>query len=87
MAIEVNVGRTGKINPYAVLEPVEVGGTTVRFATLHNFDLIRQKDLRVGDVVQVKRAGDVIPQVIGPVPDKRDAAAPPPPPERSSTLS
>ena len=79
-AIEVNVGRTGKINPYAVLEPIEVGGTTVRFATLHNFDLIRQKDLRVGDVVQVKRAGEVIPQVIGPVPEKRDPLAPPPPP-------
>ena len=79
VAIRVNVGRTGKINPYAELEPVEVGGTTVRFATLHNFELIRQKDLRVGDVVQIKRAGDVIPQIIGPVPDKRDAASPPKP--------
>jgi len=57
-----------------MLEPVEIGGTTVKLATLHNFDLIRAKDLRVGDVVQVKRAGDVIPQVIGPVPEKRDAA-------------
>ena len=76
LAIEVNVGRTGKINPYAVLAPVEVGGTTVRFATLHNFDLIRQKDLRVGDVVQIKRAGDVIPQVIGAVADQRDATVP-----------
>ena len=80
LSIEVNVGRTGKINPYAVLEPVEVGGTTVRLATLHNFELIRQKDLRVGDVVLLKRAGDVIPQVIGPVPEKRDRAHPPPPP-------
>ncbi|MEA3245903.1 MAG: NAD-dependent DNA ligase LigA, partial [Gemmatimonadota bacterium] len=79
LEIKVNVGRTGKINPYAVLEPVEVGGTTVRYATLHNFELIRQKDLRVGDVVQIKRAGEVIPQVIGPVPERRDAAAPPPP--------
>ena len=79
LEIRVNVGRTGKINPYAVLEPVEVGGTTVKLATLHNFELIRQKDLRVGDVVQVKRAGDVIPQVIGPVPEKRDAASPPSP--------
>jgi len=79
LAIHVNVGRTGKINPYAELEPVEVGGTTVRFATLHNFDLIAEKDLRVGDIVMIKRAGDVIPQVIGPVPEKRDAANPPPP--------
>jgi DNA ligase (NAD+) len=75
----VNVGRTGSLNPYAVLEPVEIGGTIVRLATLHNFDLIRAKDLRIGDVVQVKRAGDVIPQVIGPVPEKRDPANPPRP--------
>jgi len=71
-AIEVNVGRTGQLNPYAVLEPVEIGGTTVRLATLHNEQLIREKDLRVGDIVQVKRAGDVIPQVIGPVPERRN---------------
>ena len=78
--IGVNVGRTGSLNPYAELEPVELGGTTVRMATLHNFDLIRDKDLRVGDIVQVKRAGDVIPQVIGPIPEKRkDAPAPPEP--------
>ncbi len=80
VAIEVNVGRTGKINPYAVLEPVEVGGTTVTYATLHNFDLILQKDLRVGDVVMLRRAGEVIPQIIGPVPEKRDAKHPPAPP-------
>jgi DNA ligase (NAD+) len=77
LAIQVNVGRTGSLNPFAVLEPVEIGGTTVRLATLHNFDLVRSKDLREGDVVQVKRAGDVIPQVIGPVPERRDAANPP----------
>jgi DNA ligase (NAD+) len=75
--IQVNVGRTGALNPFAVLEPVEIGGTTVRLATLHNFDLVRAKDLRRGDVVLVKRAGDVIPQVIGPVPDKRDPKDPP----------
>ncbi|HEX7545628.1 MAG TPA: NAD-dependent DNA ligase LigA [Gemmatimonadaceae bacterium] len=80
LAIEVNVGRTGKINPYAVLEPVEVGGTTVSRATLHNYELIKQKDLREGDVVMLKRAGDVIPQVIGPVPEKRDKRHPPPVP-------
>ena len=69
--IRVNVGRTGALNPYAVLEPVEIGGTIVKLATLHNEELVRKKDLRVGDVVQVKRAGEVIPQIIGPVPDKR----------------
>ena len=69
--IQVNVGRTGMLNPFAVLEPVEIGGTTVKLATLHNEGLIQKKDLRVGDVVQVKRAGEVIPQVIGPVPEKR----------------
>lgn len=75
--IKVNTGRTGVLTPYAVLEPVLVGGTTVTYATLHNADLIATKDLRVGDIVQIKRAGDVIPQVIGPVPDKRDGAQPP----------
>lgn len=75
--IEIQVGRTGALTPRAVLEPVEIGGTTVTYATLHNFDLIAEKDLRIGDVVQVKRAGEVIPQVLGPVPDRRDAANPP----------
>ena len=69
--IRVNVGRTGALNPYAVLEPVEIGGTTVTYATLHNEDLIIQKDLRIGDRVQVKRAGEVIPQIIGPIPEQR----------------
>ena len=77
LAIEVNVGRTGALNPFAVLEPVEIGGATVKLATLHNFDLIREKDLRPGDWVQVKRAGEVIPQVIGPIPDRRDPEDPP----------
>ena len=72
--IEVNVGRTGALNPFAVLEPVEIGGATVKLATLHNFDLVREKDLRVGDWVQVKRAGEVIPQVIGAVPERRDGS-------------
>ena len=76
--IRVNVGRTGALNPYAVLEPVEIGGATVKLATLHNFDLIAEKDLRVGDWVQVKRAGEVIPQIIAPLVDRRDAEAPPP---------
>ncbi|MBM3907156.1 MAG: NAD-dependent DNA ligase LigA [Gemmatimonadetes bacterium] len=77
--IEIQVGRTGVLTPRAVLDPVEIGGTTVTYATLHNFDLIAEKDLRIGDIVQVKRAGEVIPQVLGPVPEKRDAAAPPAP--------
>lgn len=72
LGIEVNVGRTGVLNPFAVLEPVEIGGTIVKLATLHNEALIQSKDLRVGDWVQVKRAGEVIPQVIGPVPERRD---------------
>ena len=74
VAIHVNVGRTGKLNPWAELAPVELGGVTVRNATLHNAQLIAQKDLREGDTVQVRRAGDVIPQVIGPVPEKRTGA-------------
>jgi len=65
--IGVNVGRTGVLTPYAILEPVEIGGVIVRQATLHNFDFIAEKDIRVGDRVLVKRAGDVIPYVIGPV--------------------
>ncbi|HEX6967096.1 MAG TPA: NAD-dependent DNA ligase LigA [Gemmatimonadaceae bacterium] len=71
LAIEVNVGRTGVVTPFAVLEPVDIGGAIVRLATLHNEDYIRGKDLRVGDWVQVKRAGEVIPQVIGPIPERR----------------
>ena len=70
-AIEVNVGRTGALNPYAVLEPVEVAGVIVRQATLHNFEDIARKDVRVGDLVLVQRAGDVIPQILGPVTEKR----------------
>ncbi len=69
--IRVNVGRTGVLTPYAVLEPVEIGGVTVERATLHNFDFIREKDIRIGDRVWVKRAGDVIPYVIGPVVEAR----------------
>jgi DNA ligase (NAD+) len=62
--IKVNVGRTGTLNPYAVLEPVQVGGVIVSAATLHNEDYVRALDIRVGDTVAVKRAGEVIPQVL-----------------------
>ena len=75
--IRVNVGRTGVLTPYAVLEPVEIGGVIVKQATLHNFDYIAEKDIRISDRVLVKRAGDVIPYVIGPVIDVRTGAEQP----------
>jgi DNA ligase (NAD+) len=67
LEINANVGRTGQITPYANLEAVNIGGVTVRQATLHNFDDLAKKDIRVGDTVVVKRAGDVIPQVVKPI--------------------
>ncbi len=69
--IKISVGRTGTMNPYAVLEPVSVGGVTIKHAALHNEDDIRRKDIREGDTVIIQRAGDVIPQVVGPVLSKR----------------
>jgi DNA ligase (NAD+) len=76
-SIEINVGRTGSLNPYAVLEPVEIGGATVRLATLHNEEDVRRKDIRPGDLVVVKRAGEVIPQVVGPVLEEGAERRPP----------
>ncbi len=70
-AIEVSIGRTGKATPFAVLEPVFVGGSTVQMATLHNDDQVRLKDVRPGDTVIVRKAGDVIPEVLGPVLSER----------------
>ena len=70
-SIEINVGRTGAVNPYAVMEPVFVGGVTVTNATLHNEGEIHRKDVRPGDTVIVRRAGDVIPEVVGPVRELR----------------
>ena len=69
--IGINVGRTGSMNPYAILEPVNIGGATVKMATLHNEEDIKRKDIRIGDTVIVQRAGEVIPQVVGPVVSKR----------------
>ena len=80
--IGVNVGRTGTITPYAILDPVNIGGVTVRRASLHNFDYIADRDIRVGDRVTVKRAGDVIPQVVGPIVDVRAKQQPYEPPSR-----
>ena len=67
LAIQIGVGRTGRATPYAVMEPVKVAGSTVRQATLHNQDVVRAKGVRIGDVVVLRKAGDVIPEILGPV--------------------
>ncbi|MEV0841337.1 NAD-dependent DNA ligase LigA [Actinocatenispora sera] len=73
--IQVSVGRTGRVTPYAVLEPVRVAGSTVTFATLHNASEVKRKGVLIGDTVVVRKAGDVIPEVVGPVADLRPADA------------
>lgn len=77
LGISVNVGRTGQLVPYARLDPVNIGGVMVKQATLHNFDDLARKDIRDGDTVVVKRAGDVIPQVVKPILDQRPADSQP----------
>ena len=69
--IGINVGRTGSLNPYAILEPVSVGGVTIKHAALHNEEDIRRKDIRIGDTVIIQRAGEVIPEIVGPIVSKR----------------
>ncbi|HQX82463.1 MAG TPA: NAD-dependent DNA ligase LigA, partial [Vicinamibacterales bacterium] len=78
LRIDVDVGRTGAVTPYAVLEPVRLGGTTVQLATLHNEQEVARRDIRDGDLVLVEKGGDIIPKVIGPILDAR--SDPPPAP-------
>ncbi len=90
--IQVNVGRTGRVTPFAVMEPVKVAGSTVSMATLHNSDEVRRKGVFIGDRVVIRKAGDVIPEVLGPVTDARDGSErefvmPTECPECGSTLS
>jgi DNA ligase (NAD+) len=74
ISIEANVGRTGVLTPLAILEPVRLAGTTVSRATLHNIDIIRQRDIRVGDIVIVQKAGEIIPEILSSVKEKRTGA-------------
>ncbi|GAA3043834.1 hypothetical protein GCM10020000_24070 [Streptomyces olivoverticillatus] len=70
--IRVGVGRTGRVTPFAVVEPVTVAGSEVEFATLHNQDVVKAKGVLIGDTIVLRKAGDVIPEILGPVVDLRD---------------
>merc|ERR1711969_90842 len=72
--VRVNVGRTGRVTPFAYMEPVKVAGSTVGLATLHNASEVRRKGVLIGDTVTIRKAGDVIPEVLGPVVDVRDGS-------------
>lgn len=72
--IRVSVGRTGRATPYAVVEPVKVAGSVVEFATLHNQDVVKAKGILIGDTIVLRKAGDVIPEILGPVIEKRDGS-------------
>jgi DNA ligase (NAD+) len=74
LSIEVQVGRTGRVTPYAVMEPVKVAGSTVAYATLHNQEVVKHKGVLIGDTVILRKAGDVIPEIVGPVVDLRDGS-------------
>ena len=75
--IQVNVGRTGRVTPYGVMEPVKVAGSTVEMATLHNQEVVKAKGVKIGDIVVLRKAGDVIPEIVGPVLALRDQQDPP----------
>jgi DNA ligase (NAD+) len=72
IGVEINVGRTGVVAPTAILEPIALAGSTVSRASLHNFDLVRSKDIRIGDLVIVRKAGDIIPEIVRPLPEVRN---------------
>lgn len=72
--IRIGIGRTGRATPYAVLEPIKVAGSVVEFATLHNQDVVKAKGVKIGDTVVLRKAGDVIPEILGPVVEKRDGS-------------